>query len=158
MMRLGEWFELGAMTTAEVFLLILAAAALAPSLPAQNLLRASGGPPTLPGTDMAVLEAREARKDLPCTATPVKPVLGFDLRFHAGYEISPYYDSMIGKLIAYGKNRTEAISVCKRALDEFVIEPIKTTIPFHKKVMNNPAFLRGKFSTDFIGRLFEKAE
>ncbi len=81
-----------------------------------------------------------------------------DSHAYAGYEISPYYDSMIGKLITYGKNRTEAISVCKRALDEFVIEPIKTTIPFHKKVMNNPAFLRGKFSTDFIERLFEKAE
>jgi len=81
-----------------------------------------------------------------------------DSHAYAGYEISPYYDSMIGKLIVHGKNRMEAINICKRALDEFVIEPIKTTIPFHKKVMNNPAFLRGKFSTDFIERLFEKTE
>jgi acetyl-CoA carboxylase biotin carboxylase subunit len=65
---------------------------------------------------------------------------------------------MIGKLIAYGKNRPEAISICKRALDEFVIEPIKTTIPFHRKVMSNPAFLRGKFATDFIEQLFDKKE
>ena len=81
-----------------------------------------------------------------------------DTHVYQGYEISPYYDSMIGKLICHGKNRLEAISICKRALDEFLIEPIKTTIPFHKKVMSNPAFLRGKFSTDFVERLFEKAE
>ncbi|MFA5145820.1 MAG: acetyl-CoA carboxylase biotin carboxylase subunit [Candidatus Omnitrophota bacterium] len=81
-----------------------------------------------------------------------------DTHIYTGYEISPYYDSMIGKLIAHGKDRFEAIKICERALDEFIIEPIKTTIPFHKKVMNNPAFLRGKFSTDFIERLFEKKE
>ncbi len=81
-----------------------------------------------------------------------------DTHVYTGYDISPYYDSMIGKLIAHGKNRLEAISICRRALDEFIIEPIKTTIPFHRKVMNNPAFLRGRFSTDFIERLFEKKE
>jgi len=79
-----------------------------------------------------------------------------DTHAYQGYEISPYYDSMIGKLIVHGKNRTEAINICKRALDEFVIEPIKTTISFHKKVMNNPAFLRGRFSTDFVEKLFDK--
>jgi len=81
-----------------------------------------------------------------------------DTHAYAGYEISPYYDSMIGKLIVHGKNRHEAISICKRALDEFIIEPIKTTIPFHKKVMNNTAFIRGRFSTDFVERLFEKLD
>jgi acetyl-CoA carboxylase biotin carboxylase subunit len=81
-----------------------------------------------------------------------------DTHAYQGYEISPYYDSMIGKLIVHGKNRIEAINICKRALDEFTIEPIKTIIPFHKKVMNNPAFLRGRFSTDFVERLFEKPE
>ncbi|MFH0764241.1 MAG: acetyl-CoA carboxylase biotin carboxylase subunit [Candidatus Omnitrophota bacterium] len=81
-----------------------------------------------------------------------------DTHAYTGYEISPYYDSMIGKLIVHGKNRAEAIAICKRALDEFVIEPVKTTIPFHKKVMNNTAFLRGKFSTDFVERLFETAK
>lgn len=81
-----------------------------------------------------------------------------DSHVYPSYEISPYYDSMIGKLISYGKDRHEAIAICKRALDEFVIEPIKTTIPFHKKVINNPAFLRGKFSTDFIERILEKPE
>ena len=81
-----------------------------------------------------------------------------DTHIYQGYEISPYYDSMIGKLICHGANRSEAINVCKRALDEFVIEPIKTTIPFHRKVMNNTAFLRGKYSTDFVDRLFEVKE
>ncbi len=81
-----------------------------------------------------------------------------DTHIYSGYEISPYYDSMIGKLIAHGKNRYEAIRICERALGEFIIEPIKTTIPFHRRVMANPAFLRGKFSTDFIERLFEGKE
>ena len=78
-----------------------------------------------------------------------------DTHIYQGYEISPYYDSMIGKLICHGRDRKEAIGICKRALDEFTIEPIKTTIPFHKKVMNNTAFLRGKYSTDFVDRMFE---
>ena len=81
-----------------------------------------------------------------------------DSHVYSGYDISPFYDSMVGKLIVHGKDRADAISICRRALDEFVVEPIKTTIPFHKKVMNNPAFIRGKFSTDFVERLFEKAE
>lgn len=81
-----------------------------------------------------------------------------DTHVYQGYEIPPYYDSMIAKLIVHGKDRSEAITICRRALDEFIVEPIKTTIPFHKKVMNNPMFIRGKFSTDFIERLFEKPE
>lgn len=81
-----------------------------------------------------------------------------DTHIYPGYVITPYYDSMLAKLIAYGKTRTEAIQTMQRALDEFTIEPIKTTIPFHKKVFSNPAFLRGKFSTDFVERLFEQQE
>jgi acetyl-CoA carboxylase biotin carboxylase subunit len=81
-----------------------------------------------------------------------------DTHVYGGYDIPPFYDSMIGKLIVHGKDRTDAINICKRALDEFIVEPIKTTIPFHKRVMSNPAFIRGKYSTDFVERLFEKAE
>lgn len=81
-----------------------------------------------------------------------------DTHVYSGYDIPPYYDSMVGKLIVHGKDRHDAISICKRALDEFVVEPIKTTIPFHKRVMSNPAFIRGKFSTDFVEKLFEKNE
>jgi acetyl-CoA carboxylase, biotin carboxylase subunit len=89
---------------------------------------------------------------------PGGPGIRLDTHAYAGYSIAPYYDSMIGKLIAYGKTRTEAIHTMQRALDEFIIEPIKTTIPFHKKVFSNPAFLRGKFSTDFVERLFAQQE
>ncbi len=81
-----------------------------------------------------------------------------DTHAYRGYEIPPYYDSMIAKLIVHGKDRSEAIAIARRALDEFFVEPIKTTIPFHKKVMNNPLFIRGRFSTDFVERLFEKTE
>lgn len=89
---------------------------------------------------------------------PGGPGLRLDTHAYAGYTISPYYDSMIGKLIAYGKTRTETIQTMQRALNEFIIEPIKTTIPFHRKVFSNPAFLRGKFSTDFVERLFAQQE
>lgn len=81
-----------------------------------------------------------------------------DTHVYQGYSIPPYYDSMIAKLIVHGKDRSEAITICRRALDEFIVEPIKTTIPFHKKVMSNPLFIKGKYSTDFIDKLFEKPE
>jgi acetyl-CoA carboxylase biotin carboxylase subunit len=81
-----------------------------------------------------------------------------DTHVYQGYSIPPYYDSLIAKLIVHGKDRSEAITICRRALDEFIVDPIKTTIPFHKKVMSNPLFIKGKYSTDFIDRLFEKPE
>ena len=81
-----------------------------------------------------------------------------DTHVYQGYSIPPYYDSMIAKLIVHGKDRNEAITICRRALDEFIVDPIKTTIPFHKKVMSNSLFIKGKYSTDFIDRLFEKPE
>ena len=90
--------------------------------------------------------------------TPGGRGVRLDTHAYQGYEIPPFYDSMIGKLICYGKNRSEAVAICRRALDEFVVDPIKTTIPFHKRVMSDPVFLKGRFSTDFIERLFEKAE
>jgi acetyl-CoA carboxylase biotin carboxylase subunit len=89
---------------------------------------------------------------------PGGPGVRVDTHVYPGYEIPPYYDSMIGKLICYGKNRTESIHIVKRALDEYVIGPIKTTIPFHKKVFSNPRFLGGKFYTDFVERLLEEEQ
>jgi len=80
-----------------------------------------------------------------------------DTHIYPGYEISPYYDSMIAKIIAYAGTRKLAISVMQRALEEFMIEPIKTTVPFHKKVLSNTAFLRGKYSTNLADKLLEKA-
>ncbi|MBU5594801.1 acetyl-CoA carboxylase biotin carboxylase subunit [Amphibacillus sp. MSJ-3] len=73
-----------------------------------------------------------------------------DSAVYSGYKIPSYYDSMIAKLIAYGETREEAISRMKRALSEFFIEGIPTTIPFHQKVMEHPVFLSGDFNTKFL--------
>ncbi|NQT75757.1 MAG: acetyl-CoA carboxylase biotin carboxylase subunit [Candidatus Omnitrophica bacterium] len=81
------------------------------------------------------------------------PGVRVDSHVYSGCTIPPYYDSMIAKVISYGKNRQEAIDIMKRSLDEFIIEPIKTTIPFHKHVMNDTLFLRGDFATDYVERL-----
>ncbi|KER09155.1 MAG: acetyl-CoA carboxylase [[Candidatus Thermochlorobacteriaceae] bacterium GBChlB] len=69
---------------------------------------------------------------------------------YAGYRIPPYYDSMIAKLIVHAHTRDEAIERMLRALDEFIIEGIKTTIPLHKKIMRSELFQSGKFDTSFI--------
>lgn len=79
-----------------------------------------------------------------------------DSHSYSGYEIPPYYDSMIAKLIVYGENREEAISRMKRALNEYIIEGIKTTIPFHLKVLENEMYCKGIFTTDFIEKYFGK--
>ncbi len=60
---------------------------------------------------------------------------------------------MIAKLIVHGKTREEAIARMKRALDEFRIEGIKTTIPFHKKIFDHPDFIKGNFNTDFLEKI-----
>jgi len=66
-----------------------------------------------------------------------------DTHVYAGYEIPPYYDSLIAKLIVHGETRDMAIRRLKRTLDEFIIEGVATTIPFHKKVIRDPAFMSG---------------
>lgn len=73
-----------------------------------------------------------------------------DTHVYAGYTIPPYYDSMIGKLICKAPTREECITKMQRALDEFIVEGIHTTIPFHKKLMQDPAFRRGDFHTGFL--------
>lgn len=73
-----------------------------------------------------------------------------DSHVYAGYVIPPFYDSMIAKLIVTGQTREEAIVRMKRALSEMVIEGIKTTIPFHIKLMDDPVFKSGKFTTKFL--------
>jgi acetyl-CoA carboxylase biotin carboxylase subunit len=73
-----------------------------------------------------------------------------DTHAYATYMIPPYYDSMIAKLIVTADTRNEAIAKMSRALDEFIIEGIHTTIPFHKKVMRHPMFIDGNFDTSFI--------
>jgi len=73
-----------------------------------------------------------------------------DTHVYAGYSVPPYYDSMIAKLIVKAQTRDEAILKMRRALDEFIIEGIKTTIPFHKKLMVDKRFNDGMFDTGFL--------
>jgi acetyl-CoA carboxylase biotin carboxylase subunit len=73
-----------------------------------------------------------------------------DTHSYAGYVIPPHYDSMISKLIVVAQTREEAITKMERALDEYIIEGIKTTIPFHQKLMKNEQFRSGNFTTSFM--------
>jgi len=73
-----------------------------------------------------------------------------DTHVYAGYTIPPNYDSMIAKLITTAQTREEAISKMKRALDEFVIEGVKTTIPFHRQLMEHPDYVAGNYTTAFM--------
>jgi acetyl-CoA carboxylase, biotin carboxylase subunit len=83
---------------------------------------------------------------------PGGPGIRVDSHVYAGYRIPPYYDSMIAKLIAWAPTRDECIARMQRALEETVIEGVKTTIPFHLKVLDNAFFKRGAVYTNFIPR------
>ena len=82
--------------------------------------------------------------------TPSGPGVRVETYIKEGSRISPYYDSMVAKLIVWGNDREECIARGKRALEEFRIEGIKTTIPFHQKVLDMDAFVEGRVYTDFI--------
>ncbi|MFJ6411587.1 acetyl-CoA carboxylase biotin carboxylase subunit [Terribacillus saccharophilus] len=79
---------------------------------------------------------------------------GFGVRVdgaaYQGYSIPPFYDSMVAKLITFGKTREEAIARMKRALGEFAVEGVHTTIPFHSRMMEHPVFVEGDFNTNFL--------
>ena len=77
-----------------------------------------------------------------------------DSHAYTGYTIPPYYDSMVGKLICWGKDREDARLRMLRALNEYVITGIKTTIPFHREILNNDIFISGKFNTSFLEKSF----
>ncbi|RKZ30497.1 acetyl-CoA carboxylase biotin carboxylase subunit [bacterium] len=81
---------------------------------------------------------------------PGGPGVRVDTHAYADYVIPPYYDSMIAKLICHGRDREEALARMTRALDEFIIEGVPTTIPFHKKVMCDERFITGKVTTAFL--------
>ena len=78
-----------------------------------------------------------------------------DSHAYAGYVVPPHYDSMIAKVIAMGTSRDNAIARMRRALSEYLIRGIKTTIPFQQDIMHNPDFVRGKYDTGFVGRMIE---
>lgn len=79
-----------------------------------------------------------------------------DSHAYTGYAIPPYYDSMVGKLICWGKDREEARLRMLRALSEYVITGIKTTIPFHREILNDEVFISGNFNTSFLEKSFKR--
>jgi len=104
------------------------------------------------------------RNFMPCPGlitslrTPGGPGVRDDSGVFEGFEIPIYYDPIISKLVAWGKDRGEAVARMKRALREYVVTGVKTTIPFHIRVMNNRHFLEGDFDTNFIDKVFCQEE
>ena len=91
-----------------------------------------------------------------------RPPGGFGVRLdthlYQGYELPIYYDSLIAKLISFDLNRTGAIAIMKRALKEFIIAPVKTTIPLYRQIMDDPSFRKGDFDTGFINKFVPEEE
>ncbi len=104
------------------------------------------------------ITAEDPVKFLPCPGKIIRWVapggrgVRLDTHAHANYIVPPTYDSMIGKLIVYGKDRNDAIARMRRALSEFDVGGIKTTIPFHLKMMANPDFVNNQFDTKYLER------
>jgi acetyl-CoA carboxylase biotin carboxylase subunit len=90
--------------------------------------------------------------------TPGGPGVRVDSHAYAEYVIPPFYDSMIGKLICHGKDRAEAIERMKRALDEYVIEGVHTTIPFLRRVITHPKFRAGECTTGFVEHFMQHGD
>lgn len=86
---------------------------------------------------------------------PGGPDVRVDTAAFCGWVVPSQYDSLIAKLIVHGRNRAEAIQTMKRALDEFIIEGIKTTIPFHRKVFAHQDFVAGEFNTGFVEKIIK---
>jgi acetyl-CoA carboxylase biotin carboxylase subunit len=84
---------------------------------------------------------------------PGGPGIRVDSHVYAGYTVPPHYDSMVGKLITYGKDRPEALRRMEIALEEIIVEGIKTTIPFHRLAIRDPRFQRGDLDTHFVEHL-----
>jgi len=79
-----------------------------------------------------------------------------DTHAYAGYEISSFYDSLVAKLISFGDTREESILKTRRALEEFIIEGVKTTIPFYKSIFSNSNFISGEYDTSFVDNIFKE--
>ncbi|MFA4908881.1 MAG: acetyl-CoA carboxylase biotin carboxylase subunit [Candidatus Omnitrophota bacterium] len=119
--------------------------------------------------NVAAIECRINAEDpdknfLPCPGKietlllPGGPGVRVDTHIYQGYEISPHYDSLVAKIIAHGRNRQEAVKVMQRALSELSIGPIKTTIPFHQRLLENTLFLKGDVSTHFVQDMYKEAK
>jgi acetyl-CoA carboxylase biotin carboxylase subunit len=110
------------------------------------------------------INAEDPLRDFaPCPGTVVefRAPGGFGVRMDThirkDYAIPPFYDSMVGKLICWGRDREEAIARMNRALDELVIEGVTTTARFHRTILATPEFISGKFNTSFVARLLDHA-
>ena len=86
---------------------------------------------------------------------PGGPGIRVDTAAHAGYTVTPFYDSLIAKLIAHGRNREEAVARMRRALEMTVIEGIETSVPLHLRILTDPDFLSGNLDTRFMNRFIE---
>jgi len=108
------------------------------------------------------INAEDPEKFTPCPGKitsfniPGGPGVRVDTAVYAKYTVPPNYDSMIAKLIVHGKDRAEAMSRMERALDEYIVEGIKTTIPLHKKIFADPEFRSGKYHTGFLEKFNKK--
>jgi acetyl-CoA carboxylase, biotin carboxylase subunit len=76
-----------------------------------------------------------------------------DSHLYSGYEVPPYYDSLLGKLIVWGPDRQAAIARAAVALDELVLDGLITNVPFHRAILRNPEFLEGSFTTNLLDRV-----
>ena len=111
------------------------------------------------------INAEDSDKNfMPCPGTingyiaPGGPGVRIDSHMYTNYKIPPTYDSLMGKLICWGKDREEARIRMLRALDEYAITGVKTTIPFHQKILKHPKFIDGDFNTSFIPQYMMKEE
>ena len=105
------------------------------------------------------INAEDPERFIPCPgkitfmAVPGGPGVRVDTAMYNGCVVSSHYDSLVAKLIVHGRDRAEAMARMRRALDEFFIEGIKTTIPFHKRVLNDPDFIKGEFNTGLVEKM-----
>ena len=88
-------------------------------------------------------------------SVPGGPGVRVDSYAHSECTVSPYYDSLVAKIITYGRDRTEAIARMRRTLEMTVVDGIKTTIPLHLKILNDPDFVAGRLSTAFMDRFMK---
>jgi acetyl-CoA carboxylase biotin carboxylase subunit len=102
------------------------------------------------------INTEDPEKFIPCPGKitsfilPGGPGVRVDTAAYSGWVVPAYYDSLIAKVITHGKDREEAVARMQRALNEFIIEGIKTTLPFHIKILDDPDFLKGNFNTGFL--------
>ena len=88
---------------------------------------------------------------------PGGPYIRVDSHIYQGYAVPPYYDSLLAKVIAWGETRPDAIARMKRALEEFTVEGIATTIPFQLSLLADPKFVAGDFDIHYVTELFSEA-